>query len=107
MNLIYYQSNELIFTYLSQYDYTMNKTTLKTLIKLPDWRKTIHNCRVMGHVWVLFLLFAYTRPIYPTYFAGSLYIYSSYYGYNYSFLMLTNVIGNSYMSDSFAKMTPI
>ena len=52
--------------------YTLNKTTLKTLIKLPAWRKTTHNCRVMGSVWALFLLSAHRRPIYPTHFAGSL-----------------------------------
>ena len=42
-------------------------------IKLPDWRKTTHNCRVMGSVLVLFLLSAHTRPIYHTYFAGNPY----------------------------------
>ena len=51
--------------------YTLNKTTLKTRIKLPDWGKTTHNCRVMGSVWVLYLLSTHTRPIYPTHFAGS------------------------------------
>ena len=44
-------------------NYTLNKNTLKTLIKLPDWRKTTHNCRVMSSVWVLFNLSAQTRPI--------------------------------------------
>ena len=51
--------------------YTLNKTTLKTLIKLPECKKTTHNCRVMGSVWVLLLLSAHTRPTYPTHFAGS------------------------------------
>ena len=37
-------------------------------------KKTAHNYfRVMGSVWVLFLLSAHTRPIFPTYFAGSPY----------------------------------
>ena len=27
-----------------------DKNTLKTLVKLPDWRQTTHNCRVMGSV---------------------------------------------------------
>ena len=53
--------------------YSLNKNTLETLIKLSDWRKP-HNCRVMRSVWVLFILSAYTRPIYPTHFAGNLYI---------------------------------
>ena len=48
----------------------INENTIKTLIKLPDWRKKKHNIRVMGSV---FLLFAHTKPIYPTYFAGNLY----------------------------------
>ena len=52
--------------------YTLNKNTIKTLIKLPNWRKTAHNCRVMGSVRVLFLS-AHTRPIYPTHFAGNPY----------------------------------
>ena len=52
--------------------YSPGKTTLKTLIKLPDWRKTAHNCRVMGSVWVL-CLSAHTRPIYPTHFECSPY----------------------------------
>ena len=53
--------------------YTLNKTTLKTLIKLPDCRKTTHNYRVMDSVWGLFLLSVHTRPIYPTNFAGNPY----------------------------------
>ena len=36
-----------------------------TLTKLPDW--------YIGSVWVLFLVFAHTRPMYPTHFAGSPY----------------------------------
>ena len=39
------------------------QTTLKTLIKLPDWRKITYNYRLIGSVWVLFLRFAHTRPI--------------------------------------------
>ena len=31
-------------------------------------------------------------------------IYSTYHGYNDSYLMLTNFIGSSYMSDFYAKM---
>ena len=41
--------------------------------KLLDWRKTTHNWRIMGSVWVLYLLSAHIRPIYPTHFAGSPY----------------------------------
>ena len=48
---------------------TPNKNTLKTLIKLPDWRKTTHNCRVMGSVWVSFFLSSHTRPMHPINFA--------------------------------------
>ena len=47
--------------------YAQNKNTFTTLIKLPNWRKNNHICRVMGSVWVLFLLFA------RTYFAANLY----------------------------------
>ena len=43
--------------------YTLNKDTHKTLAKLTDWRKTNRNYRIMGSVWVLFLLTAHTRPI--------------------------------------------
>ena len=53
--------------------YALNKTTLKTRIKLPAWRITAHNCRVMGSVWVLFLPSAHTKPIYPTHFTVSPY----------------------------------
>ena len=45
----------------------------KTLIKLPDWRKTTHYCRVMGSVWILFPLSAHTRPKYLSHFAGNPY----------------------------------
>ena len=63
-----------IFLYIySGHIYALNKNTLKTLIQLPDWRKTTHDCRVMGSIWVLFFLSAHTRPIYPTRFAGSPY----------------------------------
>ena len=34
-------------------------------------------------------------------------IYSQYHGHNYSYLMLTNFIGHSYMCDFVAKMLPI
>ena len=51
--------------------YTINKNTLKTLVQLSDWRKTTHNCRVMGCAWVLFRHSTHTRPIYPTRFAGN------------------------------------
>ena len=53
--------------------YTINLNSLKTLIKLPDWRETTDNCRIIGSVWVLFLLSAYTRPIYPAHFTGNPY----------------------------------
>ena len=49
----------------------MNKNSIKTLIKQPDWRKTTPNCRVIDSVWLLFLLSTHTRP--PTYFAGNPY----------------------------------
>ena len=74
---------------------TLNKNTIKTLVKLPDWRQTTHNCRVMGSVWVLFLLSAHTRPISPTHFVGSLRLQL--------LLLLTNFIGSSYMSDFTGK----
>ena len=51
--------------------YALNRTTPKTLIKLPAWRKTTHNCRVMGSVWALFPLSAHTRPTYLTHFEGN------------------------------------
>ena len=53
--------------------YTLNKNTLNTRIKLLDWRKTTHNCRVMGCAWVLLHFFDHTRAIYPTHFAGNPY----------------------------------
>ena len=52
--------------------YALNINLLKTHIKLPDWRKITHNCRVIGSVWVLFLS-TNTRSIYPTHFAGNPY----------------------------------
>ena len=54
---------------------TLDKNTLKPLMKLHSWRKTTHNYRVMGSVWVLFFLSArtHTKPIYPTHFAGNTY----------------------------------
>ena len=72
--------------------YTLNKTTLKTLIKLPDWEQTPHTCRVKGTVWVLLLLSDHIRPIYPTHLQAA-HIYNPYHGYNYSYLMLTIFIG--------------
>ena len=52
--------------------YALNETTLKTLIKLPGWRKTTHNCRVMGSVWVLFFFLPIQDPyIYLTHFPGT------------------------------------
>ena len=57
---------------------TLNKNTLKTVIKLPAWRNTTHNFSVMGII-----------------FAGT------YHGYNYSYLMLTNYIRSRYISDRF------
>ena len=54
--------------------YTLSINTLKTLIKLADWRKTTNNYRAMGSVWVLFFLSAHSGPIYPTHFAGIPYI---------------------------------
>ena len=81
------------------YPYTLNKYMNKTLIKLPDWRKTTRNCRVMG----IILLSAHKRPIYPTHFADSPFIYSPYHGYNYSYVMLTNFIGSSYRNSFFLQ----
>ena len=78
-----------------------NKITLKTLMKLHDRRKTTHNCRVMGSVWVLFLHSAHKRPIYPTHFVGN--PYTSVSRLQLLNLMLNNSIGSSYMSDSFCK----
>ena len=58
---------------MCRFTYTLKKNTLKTPIMLREWRKTTHNCRVMGSVWELFLLSVHTRPIYLTDFAGSSY----------------------------------
>ena len=55
----------------------------------------------------IIFLSAHTRPIYPSYAFCRQPIYSPYHGYNYSYLMLTNFIGSSYMRDFFAMMLPI
>ena len=49
-----------------QYYTLINKNMLNALIKLLDWRKTTHNYRVMGGVWVLY-------KIHKSYFAGNPY----------------------------------
>ena len=67
-----YVSSSFDGNYLNQYLHPKQKY-LKTIIKLPDWRKTTYNCRVLGSVWVLFHLSTHTTPIYPTHFAGSPY----------------------------------
>ena len=43
------------------------QTTLKTLIKRPDWRKTIDNLRVMGSVWVVYGYHFFFPPIQDPY----------------------------------------
>ena len=60
----------------------------------------------MGSVWVLFLLSAHARPIYLTYFYRQS-INRLYHGYNYSYLMLTDFIGSSYMIDIFTEKKTI
>ena len=78
------------------------KTTLKTLIKLPHWGQT-HDCRVIGSVWVACLLFAHTRPICPTHFAGN-----PYPARITATITPIYFIGSSYMSDLFlSEMLPI
>ena len=44
-----YNSDKLLQS-IPLYGYTLNKNTLKTLIKLLDWSETTHNCPVMGSV---------------------------------------------------------
>ena len=52
--------------------YTINKTTLKTLIKLPD-RRYSPQLSSYGYRMGIISLSAHTRPIYPIHFAGNLY----------------------------------
>ena len=81
--------------------YTLNETTLKTLIKLHLTGETQPMvARDMCSIWVVvFLLSAHTKLIYPTHFADSPYVRMT----NYSYLMLTNFIGSSYRKDFVAK----
>ena len=73
------------------YVYVHSKqNTPKTLIKQPDWKKTTHNCRGMGSVWVFFS-HSYRTHISYTFYRQP--IYSPYHGHNYSYLMLTNFKG--------------
>ena len=67
--------------------YTLNKNTLKQLI--------------IAEIWVVY---GYYISFYPckthiSYTFCRQPISSPYHGYNYSYLMLTNFIGSSYMSD--------
>ena len=56
---------------------------------------------MIAELWVVYGYYSY---LYLIHFAGR---YSPYHGYNYSYLMLTNIISSNYMSDCFAKMIPI
>ena len=87
-------------------NYTLNKTTLKTLIKLPAWRNATHNYPVMGSVWV-YLQSAHAYKIYICHLCCLQPICSSYHVYDYSYLMLTNCMGSNYMGIFSAIMLPM
>ena len=76
----------------------LGKATLKTPIKLPVCGKQ----PIIAEVWVVYGYYFLFLPILDPYIPHILQAThtqpSPYHGYNYSYLMLTNFIGSSYMS---------
>ena len=91
---------------LFSYRYTLNKNTLKTLIKRAEFEE---KQPIIAELCVVYGYYFSFRP-YKTHISYTFCrqpISSPYHGHNYSYLMLTNFIGSSYMSDFSVIMLPI
>ena len=84
---------------------TVNKNGFKTPIKLLIGEKQ----PIINELWVVYGFISRFCPnkTHISYTFRRQTIYNMYHGYSYAYLMLTNFIGNSYMSDLFAKVLPI